>query len=591
MKQQKRVNQYLLSNIFFFMQKFAIITFLRIFLFFILFGRGYSLFALEATYYADDFEWRKTANGETFSQMVHSAAICGENLWNYAYIQKGMTWMVVNLNDRPNCNRFPDVIDLSKSAFQIFSPLSVGRFTDINATLIGENSFHFGKKSFSSDTFSPFNIILTRPLSNSYFTSDGIVIEWRVTDKKGTMMVYLKNQVSGNEFSFLKTVDTSGKFHFAFTLPEEAWIYYFVLSSGNSFQTTKPELLSILNKSSFSYPSMVYEKNKVLPIFVEDEEPYIKLPDNSWWSLHVKQGQKESKTFWQALLPSLSEFSKWKASASLFLTRLSTPSSLDKSVEYNEVWSGSVILSEKHQTYGKEKVRIRKRKWSFVFQFRVGLGEKIRKEYYVTTPEWDVKKYQFQSVWVGSDGFLIPWSAITVSFWARTEGSYKLEAVLDSGYAYFNIPLTQWTVWPILPSLSPAKKWNLEKDENIVRKDVRERINTLRQNLGRGALVEDSTLDTIAQEKAKDMAFYDYVGHWTKDGKDILEFAISRWLSHPNSISENVAGWNVNHIFLEEWLEESGSHRHSMLDEKHKKIGIGYVVRNKKTYLVQVFAE
>ncbi len=48
------------------------------------------------------------------------------------------------------------------------------------------------------------------------------------------------------------------------------------------------------------------------------------------------------------------------------------------------------------------------------------------------------------------------------------------------------------------------------------------------------------------------MANNDYVGHWTPDGKDIMAFAKSLSLKHPNSMAENVAGGNVSYIVLQE---------------------------------------
>ncbi len=55
---------------------------------------------------------------------------------------------------------------------------------------------------------------------------------------------------------------------------------------------------------------------------------------------------------------------------------------------------------------------------------------------------------------------------------------------------------------------------------------------------------------------------------------DILEFAKSLSLAVPDTIAENVAGGNVSYKVLQDGLEESGSHRSSMLKSTWKKIGI-----------------
>jgi uncharacterized protein YkwD len=47
----------------------------------------------------------------------------------------------------------------------------------------------------------------------------------------------------------------------------------------------------------------------------------------------------------------------------------------------------------------------------------------------------------------------------------------------------------------------------------------------LRLKLRKEPLSLDSKLTKIAQHKAENMAKYDYVGHWTPDGKDIGDIA------------------------------------------------------------------
>jgi len=50
-----------------------------------------------------------------------------------------------------------------------------------------------------------------------------------------------------------------------------------------------------------------------------------------------------------------------------------------------------------------------------------------------------------------------------------------------------------------------------------------------------------------------------------------------------------VAGGWVSDIALQDLLEESGSHRYNMISPEWKSVGIGYVLRDKKTYIVQIF--
>jgi uncharacterized protein YkwD len=45
----------------------------------------------------------------------------------------------------------------------------------------------------------------------------------------------------------------------------------------------------------------------------------------------------------------------------------------------------------------------------------------------------------------------------------------------------------------------------------------------------------------------------------------------------------------LSDMYLQDGLEESWSHRFAMLYEWFTKVGVGYVLKNKNTYLVQVF--
>lgn len=51
----------------------------------------------------------------------------------------------------------------------------------------------------------------------------------------------------------------------------------------------------------------------------------------------------------------------------------------------------------------------------------------------------------------------------------------------------------------------------------------------------------DDNLSTLAQAKAENMANDNYVGHYTKNGQDIVGFAKSIGIKVVGSVGENVA--------------------------------------------------
>ena len=93
-------------------------------------------FALQATYYSDSLEGGLTANGNIFSQNTHSLAACDIPLGQYGYISRGGTGIVATIDDRPNCSKYPNLVDLSRTVFQVFSPTRVGNISDVFLTSV-----------------------------------------------------------------------------------------------------------------------------------------------------------------------------------------------------------------------------------------------------------------------------------------------------------------------------------------------------------------------------------------------------------------------------------------------------------------------
>jgi rare lipoprotein A (peptidoglycan hydrolase) len=91
--------------------------------------------AADITYYADSFDGRGTASGERFSQNVHSAARCSVSFGKLLQVSFAGKSLIVKANDRPNCSKYPNVVDLSSSAFKVLAPLSKGRLAGSVAEL------------------------------------------------------------------------------------------------------------------------------------------------------------------------------------------------------------------------------------------------------------------------------------------------------------------------------------------------------------------------------------------------------------------------------------------------------------------------
>lgn len=551
------------------------------------------LFALDATYYDDSFEWKRTANGDIFSQDSFSAAICGIPLGSYAYVSSANTWVVVTLNDRPNCKKHEDIVDLSRVAFEPFASFSKGRISDISIVPIASEKF-LQKKIYASTVFQEQNVILKQRFANTYFADESILLQGRVTDGKKNVIIYLSRKDTGEEFTFLAETDSAGNFSYPLSFPSLQWEYYFVIASGNSFSGVRPISLYLFSSTEFSYPAFTTSGSIAFSpkIFSNQTHSYMLLPDNFWWVLTIEQDGRIFSSTWTVIVPETTGIRAWKAQAHITWNFLSTTSPLDKNPISYTLWDSPVMLGRTHDAYGKNKVSTRILKNSVLFRFRLKEEDRIRAKYYVTLPSGDVREYDFPKNFVNKDtGLLKTGIMINANFPLIEFGTYKLETVTDKGFAYFNLPINKWTVWNIINPLSYDEIVTIKNQRFTVERDIIAEINRIRAWLWRPLVSIDTILTNLAQAKANDMAINWYVWHWTKEWKDIVEFGKALWFSLSGSIAENVAGGNVSHLALQDGLEESWTHRHAMVDPTWTKIGIWYTVKDGKSYLVELFSE
>ncbi len=556
---------------------------------FVFFG---SWFALEATYYSDSFEWWSTANGDIFSQSGHSAAACDIPLGQYGYISRGGTGLVATINDRPNCSRYPDIIDLSRAGFQIFAPTSVWRISDVSLNPIGKNTDSFQKKNLTKNTFASLGVELSTWLSNTYFTWDAILVKWRVLDNKPYALIYLENKKTKKEYSYLVKTDASWYFQSVLTLPDIVGVYYCIIASGNSFSTETPVEIKLVDPSELTYPIIPVATGSLVRPRVSyiSWVPVIQLGESVWGQLTIQQWSKSYES--HGNIPNFDGNKLAIGSAKVKISgyTLSTPSSLDRSQLLTDIYSGNVTLDRTREAIWAENVTIRSQRNLTLFRFRIkDTSTKIRENYYITYPNGSIEEYHFPKKYIAKDGFLLPGVWIQASFTTNIVGTYKLETVRQNGYAYYNIPIIHGNVWNIIKPLTEWEIATIRSDVTLVTSTTIDRINTLRKSLWKSVIQESPTLQKLATAKARNMADNDYIGHWTPDWLDILGFADSLGIDIEGSIGENVAGGNVSDRALQDGLEESGSHRYNMLDDGWKYVGIGYIVKQGKTYMTQIF--
>ncbi len=418
---------------------------------------------------------------------------------------------------------------------------------------------------------------------------DGILIRGRVTNKKEYAMVFLQNAKTGEEFSLLAHTNVSGYFEIPLSLPKLAWKYYIVIASGNSFESSTPESITLLSRDTISHTWFVRLAN--IPNLIYDTSSYISFGSGVWANMLIQQWDTVVEAWGKILIVSGLPLSPWNARVMISWQYLSSVSPRDTIPKVGFIYSGSIFIDRTRDRIGEKFVTLRTRNSLGTMQFRLKSGEQVLSTYFLSSPSGNVTKHIFPSNLVDANGFLRTNVLIRQNFQIPDTWVYKIETVRSNWYAHFNLPISRRPFWSIYEPLVHTDKTTLRIDKKLIDENIVSRINLLRNSLNRNPLKKDQNLMALAEKKAMDMAEYNYVGHVTHSGKNILDFADSIHIDITGTIGENVAGGNVSDLSLQDGLEESGSHKYNMINPNWKHIGIGYVLRNGRTYLVQIFGE
>lgn len=444
-------------------------------------------------------------------------------------------------------------------------------------------------ESISHDAFRDLHIDITDPIAKKYYANDGVLIRGRVLDKNEYVLFFLKNINTDEQIMETAKTNSNGDFQIPISLPMRAGEYSLIITSGLSFHTTISETIIIVDKNNLSNSPV--SNLPIRPYIVYDKNPYLFFWWDFWAQLSFDQNNSIQKKSWKIIMLNDIPLKLGSAKVSISWVSLSSPSSLDQIRNIWFTWTGTVYIDRIHDVIGKNLVSLNVLRSIATMQFRIKKWEKVKSEYFLTYPNGDVIEYSFQKKYIGTDWYLLPDILIRQSFPLANAWVYKIETVRNNGYAYFNIPISKSLFWSIINPITEEQKMTLRNNKKAIDTDTLNRINSLRLSLGKSILVQDSKLTDLAQQKSQDMADDNYLWHVTRSGLNIVEFAKTLGIKLTGSIWENVAGWNISDISLQDGLEESGSHRYNMLNQKWKKIWIGYTLRDGKSNIVQIFGE
>lgn len=441
--------------------------------------------------------------------------------------------------------------------------------------------------------FQSLGVELKEKIATTYFAWDGLLIQGRVIDNKDRVFIFLKNTITQEVFTEWVFVDKFGNFSIPVSLPKSIGDYYIAIISANtnneSFKLSNPEILKLISKNDLNNISVTDQS--ISPYVIYGRSPYVNIGSDKWANMQIDQLGKRYITSWKILILNDSPLTLGRARVTINWYALSSGSPLDQIPSLGFNWSGYVYIDRTREKIWENLVALRVQQSLGIMNFRIKAWEKVQSEYFLTSPNGNVTKYTFPTNFIDTNWFLRTNVTIRQNFPMTESGVYKIETVRSNGIAYFNLPISKSQFWSIVESISESQKMTLKSDKKVIEKDILARVNAIRRSLGVPLLITDSQLTKLAWLKAIYLSEHDDVIHITKDWFDIRGFWNSQWINISWSIAENVSKWNISHLYLQDWLEESGSHRYAMIKPLFKKIGIGYAIKNWKTYLVQVFGE
>ncbi|MCK9271985.1 hypothetical protein M0P65_00365 [Candidatus Gracilibacteria bacterium] len=231
----------------------------------------------ELMYYNDSFEGKHTSAGNIFSQEFFSAAKCGTPLNTLTQVILNQKSLLVKVNDRPSCTRFPNLIDLSTNAFdplyRRYAGKQKGEYIELQA--IGKDYY---KRYIPVDFFKNAGISVSYKTPNSFIGNETFnlignspktlsYLNLTLISPNNTKTIYSKKDLKGG-FLFSIPLTQVGTYRISFNSPlgtsKEFEIYVFtqdILNGKKLFSNT--DNISLLSEIKILNEPSETEKNRL----------------------------------------------------------------------------------------------------------------------------------------------------------------------------------------------------------------------------------------------------------------------------------------------------------------------------------------
>lgn len=547
-----------------------------------------------ATYYADYFDGRKTANGEIFDHTQYTAA--------HQTFPFDTRVLVTNLDNRKSVvvritDRGPyaegNIVDLTTTAFEALAPLSQGvarvkvqqmpADTPLGIPDFTACGFLAGNKTIAKDFFD--KIILKEELPTIYRKNEAYIIRGTVqtNDAKITALVGEKSfegEVKNKEFTLSIVFGESGKIDLGL-LP----------GVSGSTKTLPVQVFAPLCDPSFAEQSGSVPRN--LNIAIQKGGAVFSWEDdwNRIFKLRFTQGEKALDFYvngGKSFTPPpafFKDFSEGLATVEIWGAPLASAFSSSQSKNFRKGEEKNIFLTKHYAHEVDPTIRNAVLPDFYLLNSQVAISGEIagtlRKSATLISPAGKIFDLPLE---LAGDKFKL-------TFTPNEVGTYIVEINRDDGIAAINIPLIQKGFVPLIPALREKIATTLHGEISLERDraTLLALINDARTQSGGKKLTLNENLNALAQFRANDMRDRNYFGHTDPSGKIVNDYRADHFVKTP--VSENIA-LDINLPLAHDGLMSSPIHRRNIIDPAWENVGIGISKRSSgELIIVELFAE
>jgi len=582
----------------------------------------------KASYYGSEFHGETTASGEVFDASAMTAAhrTLPFNSWVRVTSKESGDSVEVRINDRGPYSG-DRLIDLSKGAFESIAPLSRGVInvsivpisgpsatengtgeTITNTTVTSAcpetaNLQYFPKTSFD-------NIALNSEIPSHILEGEVLTLSGTTSNNATTVSAFIVDS-DEDQISFYTSV-TNKTFKFNVFFPETGTFKLGLIPSLSGSSVVKE--ITVLPKTCLAESSdTALISPSGISFSLISGETVIKWDKKNFNLIKITFAQgDDSKSY---ILYGLSEFTPYypdfegftegSVAVSVQGANLTTKSILEQSdIDWSPA-AMAIMNAVKHYEYNIDSENIqlvsspKSVSANTAFNIEIKSGTTVMADASIITPEGDVEDVKLINTSrlpiTNSNGISVyppsDTEKLVLTYTPKTSGIYFVEINNADSLAVLNIPLYQANQYPLLPNPVELYMENptvMSGTTSTIKTSMLTLVNADRAANGKTALKSDTSLASLAQYRADDMAKNNYFSHWDSEGRSANDLRKNYAINQV--IAENIAK-DLTADLAEYGLMRSAIHRANILSDEWTRAGFGLSKLSDGSYIfVQIFS-